>query len=112
MYKKTDKRRIYQLIEMYLSEKIDEAAFCSDFVPSYDTELDYDTLTEEEHTAFSELGKVASRFSEFEEDIKKYPGTYFTKAELKNAILETKEKLKKHFDELKNDGDIDEDVNV
>ena len=107
MYEKTDKRRIYQLIEMYLSEKIDEAAFCRDFVSSYYTELDYDTLTEEEHIDFSELGKVASRFSEFAEDIKKYPGTYFTKEEIKNAIIETKEKLKKHFEELENNGNID-----
>jgi hypothetical protein len=112
MYERTDKRRIYQLIEMYLAEKIDEAAFCSDFVPSYDLELDYDTLTEEEHSAFSELGKVASRFSEFEEDIKKYPGIYFTKEELKKNIIETKEKLKKYFEELQNSGDVDGDINV
>jgi len=38
MYERIDKRRIYQLIDMYLSEKINEAAFCSDFVPSYDLE--------------------------------------------------------------------------
>lgn len=94
MYERIDKRRIYHLIEMYLSQKIDEATFCRDFVFTYDTELDYDTLIEEEYTAFSELGKVASRFSEFDEDIKKYPGTYSTKAELKNAIIKTKEKLK------------------
>ncbi len=97
MYEKSDKRRIYQLIDMYLTQKIDEAAFCADFVPSYDLELDYDTLTDEEHRAFAELGQIASRFSEFEEDIKKYPGVYYTKEDLRQKIIETREKLKKYF---------------
>jgi hypothetical protein len=101
MYERKDKRRIYQLIDMYLAEKIDEATFCSDFIPSYDLELDYDTLTDEEHQALSELGKIASRFSEFEEDIKKYPGIYYTKNELKKKIIETKRKLERYFNELK-----------
>jgi hypothetical protein len=57
----------------------------------------------EEHQALSELGKVASRFSEFEGDIKKYPGVYYTKEDLKQKIIETKEKLKKHFEELQDD---------
>jgi hypothetical protein len=99
MYERSDKRRIYQLIDMYLAEKIDESTFCGDFIPSYDLELDYDTLTDEEHQAFSELGKIASRFSEFEEDIKKYPGVYYTKEELKQKIIETKSKLEKYFKE-------------
>ena len=112
MYERSNKRRIYQLIDMYLAEKINESTFCSDFVPSYDLELDYATLTEEEHQAFSELGKIACRFSEFEEDIKNYPGVYHTKEELKQKIIETKRKLEKHFEELKNSSDIDGDVNV
>ncbi len=106
MYERTDKRRIYQLIDMYLAKKIDEITFCSDFVSSYDLELDYETLTEEEHIAFSELGKIASRFSEFEEDIKKYPGIYYTKDDLMQKIIETKEKLVKFFKELKSNNDI------
>lgn len=105
MYERTDKRRIYQLIGMYLAERINESTFCSDFVPSYDLELDYDTLTEDEYNAFYELSEIASRFSEFEEDIKKYPGVYYTKEELKQKIVETKKKLKKYFDELKDDSD-------
>jgi hypothetical protein len=104
MYQKSDKRRIYQLIDMYLAQKINEAAFCADFIPSYDLELDYDTLTDEEHLVFSELGKIAGRFSGFEEDIRKYPGVYYTKEELRQKIIETKEKLKKYFEELKNNG--------
>ena len=101
MYERTDKRRLYQLIEMYLTGKLDESIFCDDFIHSYDVELDHATLTEEEHQALRELGKVASRFSEFEDDLKKYPGVYFTKEDVRLKILETKERLKSHFDELR-----------
>ncbi|MDN3505827.1 MAG: hypothetical protein P0S96_01190 [Simkaniaceae bacterium] len=94
MYEKTDKRRIYQLINMYLAKRIDEEVFCSDFVPSYDLELDYETLSEEEYKAFDELSIVASRYSGFEEDHRDYPGTYFTKEELMQKVMETKLKLK------------------
>lgn len=97
---------------MYLSGKINESTFCHEFYCSYDLELDYDTLMEDEYKAFYELSEITSRFSEFEKDIKKYPGVYHTKEEVKQKTIKTKEKLKKHFDELKNNGDIDEDVNV
>jgi len=107
-----DKRRIYQLIDMYLDEKINEAAFCHEFYCSYDLELDYDTLTEEEYKAFYELSEITIRFSEFEKDIKKYPGVYRTKEELKKKIIETKEKLVKYFEEFKNSDGSDGDLNV
>ncbi len=102
MYEATNKRRIYQLIDMYLSKKIDEETFCEDFVPSYGVELDYDTITREERKAFSELQTVASRFSPFEEDHKKNPYFFYTKEQLKAKIIETREKLTKYFEELKN----------
>jgi hypothetical protein len=98
MYEKTDKRRIYQLIDMYLSDKINESTFCHEFYCSYDLELDYDSLREDEHKVFYELSEIASRFSEFEEDIRKYPGVYYTKEDLRKKIIETKEKLKKYFE--------------
>ncbi len=93
MYEKTDKRRIYQLISMYLSGQIDESTFCNQFYSTYDLELDYDTLTEEEYKTFYELSEITARFSEFEDDIRKYPGVYRTKNELKQKIIETKNKL-------------------
>lgn len=105
MYERTDKRRIYQLIEMYLSGQIDEVSFCDEFYESYDLEVDHSTLTKEERKAFIELGVVAGRFSEFEEDHKKYPGTYYTKEKLKQQILKTKEDLKQQwfFEEINNE---------
>ncbi len=101
MYEKTDKRRIYQLIEMYLSNKINESTFCYEFYCSYDLELDYDSLLEDEYQAFYELSEITSRFSEFENDIKEHPGIYYSKEELRRKIIETKEKLVKYFEKLK-----------
>jgi hypothetical protein len=89
-FTRSDKRKIYQLIDLLLSHKISESTFCHEFCCSYDLELDYDTLTAEEYKAFSALGEITSRFSEFEEDIKKYPGTYYTKDELKEKIKKQK----------------------
>ncbi|NGX45478.1 MAG: hypothetical protein K940chlam2_00633 [Chlamydiae bacterium] len=94
MYEKTDKRRLYQLIDMYLSNKISEATFCYEFYCSFDLELDYDTLEDDEYKAFYELSEITCRFSEFERDIKSYPGVYRTKEELKQKIIETKDRLK------------------
>ncbi len=113
MYEKTDKRRIYQLIDMYLSDKINESTFCHEFYCAYDLELDYDTLKKDEYKAFYELSEITSRFSEFEKDIKKYPGVYHTKKEVKQKIIETKEKLKKYFEDLENSVDeSDRDSNA
>lgn len=94
MYEKTDKKKLYDLIDMYLSGGIDESIFCSAFCSLYDLEIDYRTLTENEHKAFSELGEVVGRFSEFEDDHEKYPNVYYTKKELNTKIQEIQSKLK------------------
>ena len=104
MHDRSDKRRIYQLISMYLSGDINESTFSDEFYYSYDLELDHSTLNPKEKQAFLDLGEVAGRFSEFEEDINKHPGVYYTKEDLQKKIIETREKLNKYFDEIKNDG--------
>ena len=100
-----DRRRIYQLIDMYLTEAIDDESFCDEFVPLYNVEIDYDCLTNDERKSFSALMTVASRFSEFEEDHQKVPGFFYTKEQLRKKIKETKEKLSRYFAELENSKD-------
>ena len=95
MFKKSDKRRLYWLIDLYLSEEINAWTFCNEFHIIYDIEINYKKLTKLEYEAFSQLAKVASRFTDIEEDLIKYPGVYHTKEELTNAIIEIQEKLKK-----------------
>lgn len=94
MFSKDDKRRLYQLIDMYLSKQITALVFCNEFYYSYDLEIDYNTLSPMEYSAFSELGKVSSRFSQFEEDLEKYSGVYYSEEELNQKVIETKERLK------------------
>ena len=107
MFKKSNKRIIYYLIFEYLSGKIDESTFCGEFHFSYDLELNYNELTDEEYKAFHELVEVSGRFSEYKEDFKKFPGIYYTREELRQKIIETKIKLEKSFDEFVNNIDTE-----
>ncbi|GHV44572.1 hypothetical protein FACS1894180_6080 [Bacteroidia bacterium] len=97
MFEKNDKRRLYQLIDMYLSGIITASVFCDEFYYCYDLELDYETLTDIEQQYFSKLGTVSGRFSEFEEDHKLASKAFFTEEQLKDKIVETKEKLSSSF---------------
>ena len=86
MFEKTDKRKIYWLINQYLSNNMSASNFCNEYYAS-SLEINHDTLTELEDKEFSELGTIASRFDP--------AGTYgaYTEEELKNKILEIKELL-------------------
>lgn len=93
MYKKNDKRRMYWLIEQYLLGKIDESVFCDEFYYSYDLEIGNEVLNKIERETFSELSKVSSRFSQYEEDHKLNSKAFSTAHELREKIIETKKKL-------------------
>jgi hypothetical protein len=77
-----------------LLKKISRWNFCSVYYKSYCLEIDSDTLTDKESKAFDALDEVATRFSDYEEDLRNYPGVYYTKQELDQKIIETKEALK------------------
>lgn len=94
MYEKNDKRRLYRLIDQYLLGKIDEPTFCDEFYYSYDLEINNETLTEVEQQVFAELSNVSGRFSQYEEDQKLDAHAFSTVPELKQKIIETKERLK------------------
>jgi len=94
MYDKNDKRRLYSLIDQYLLGKITEPTFCDEFYYSYDLEIASDTLNDIEQVAFAELSKVSSRFSQYEEDHKLDARAFSTVEELRQKIVETKDKLK------------------
>lgn len=94
MFEKDDKRRLYQLMDMFLSGEITASVFCDEFYYSYDLGIDYDILNDAEQKAFSDLSTVSSRFSEFKEDHEKYPKGFFTEEQLYQKVRETKENLK------------------
>jgi len=97
MYSKDDKHRLYWLIDQYLSSEIDESTFCDEFYYVFDLGIDYSTLSETEYQTFEELDSVSSRFSEFENDHKIAPQAFKTAQELREKIIETKERLKKQW---------------
>ena len=102
MYDKTDKRRLYWLIDQYLSEKIDETTFCNEFHDSFVNEMNYDTLTSFEFDIFRDLSDVSQRFSQYEEDFKLWSG-FVSAQQLKDKTLETKEILKKRWSKMTNE---------
>ena len=73
MFEMNDKRRLYQLINMYLTNEITGKSFCDEFYRSYDLGIDINSLTDVEEVAFAELSTITDRFSEFEEDYIRYP---------------------------------------
>ena len=94
MFEKDDKRRLYQLMDMFLSGKITASVFCDELYYSYDLEIDYNTLNAVEQKAFSDLSPFSSRFSEFKEDHEKCPNAFFTEEQLYQKVKRIKEGLK------------------
>lgn len=92
MYNNSDKKRLYYLIDQYLSGKINETTFCDDFHDTFVNKMDYKNLSDIEFLIFSDLSNASQRFSEYEEDFKLWEG-FITGSELRKKIIETKEKL-------------------
>lgn len=93
MYDTHDKKRLYLLIDLYISHKISARDFCDEYHETYDLETDLNTLTPQETKLFSDLSIIAGRFADIEEDLKHYPGVYFSEKDLSKKILEVKELL-------------------
>lgn len=94
MYAKNDKRRLYQLMDMYLDGVLTASVFCDEFYYAYDLEIADKDLTETERYMFTELDKISSRFSEFESDHQLDPKAFSTEYELRQKILEVRNILK------------------
>jgi hypothetical protein len=86
MYSKKDKRRLYWLIDQYLEGKITERQFCDENYYCFGLELDYEDLTQSEYLIFSDLNKICSRFTEYEEDFKLDSNLFYNKNDLKERI--------------------------
>lgn len=93
MFCKNDKKKLYWLIDQYLSNQISARTFCDEYYHCYDLELERTTLNDHETQAFSDLSKIVNRFTEFTEDLQQYPGVYFNEEQLKQKAIETKKIL-------------------
>ena len=95
MYEQNDKRYLYDLINNYLENKIDEDELCDKIYDSFVHEIDDLTLNDIELEAFSELEKVTKRFSAYEEDHKLDSKAFTTKEEVRQAAIDAKNKLQR-----------------
>ena len=97
MYEKSDKRRLYWLMECYLDGKIDESTFCDEYYYSHDLEIgrNSNSFSIEEKTLFFELEMFLNQFAPDEQFHKRFPGSFWTKQELHYKIRDTYETLKK-----------------
>ena len=96
MYEKSDKRRLYWLMECYLDGKIDESTFCDEYYYSHDLEIgrNSNSFSIEEKILFYELELVADRYSPYEEEHNKCPKAFTTKQQLHDKIRDTYETLR------------------
>lgn len=109
MYPKNDKRRLYQLIELYLSNKITTTLFCDEFYYCYVLELEISDLTDEEKLNFAELDNVTGRYSKYEEDFKLDPRAFNTDKDVYEKAKETRCNLSSQFSALEKEEQLDEE---
>jgi len=82
----TKKEQLYYLLNAYLKKEYDVKTFCKAFEDTFYPDTPSDELTPKEYEIFEKLGEKVVRFSPFEEDLKKYPGVYFSGIDIDNAI--------------------------
>lgn len=87
------KEQLYYLIREYLKENYTTNIFCEQFTNIYCQERHRANLSKLEDMEFDNLNDVTSRYSEFDEDIKMYPGVYFTDEDVRKKVEEVYKKL-------------------
>ena len=97
MFEKNNEKMLYWLIDQYLTDKITAWTFSSLYSECYNLRLDSSLLTDKERKLFDELNIIASRFSDVEDDLKMYPGTYFSEQELQRKVIEVKRSLENEY---------------
>ena len=80
----TAREQLWYLIKGVVNSSYEVTIFCDEFERIYNFETDEEQLSEQERSMFRSLFKMASRFSEFEEDLK-IPNVYFNKEDICNA---------------------------
>ena len=90
MFENNDKRKLYYLMDQFIESKISPETFCDEFYYCFDLELADSGLSHIEEIKFSELSEVSSRYSGYESDHLLDPNAFFSKQELLDKIIETK----------------------
>jgi hypothetical protein len=75
--KKNDKKRLFLLVDRYLSHEITAWIFCREYSEYYKLILEASLLSKEEKNLFSELHSITSKFCDDEDEIKKQAPGFF-----------------------------------
>lgn len=83
------KEKLWYLIDGLQNGVYKISEFCSEFNTTYNVELDYRTLSENEYHQFRKLSEMAGRFSDSEDDLK--TGIFYTEDEVRQKANEIRE---------------------
>ncbi len=97
------KEQLYYLIKEYRKGNYTTNIFCDQFTEIYCNERNEANLSMLENKEFERLNEVTSRYSMYEEDLKMYPGVYFTEEDVQNKVEEFFDTLKSEVKEERED---------
>ena len=90
----TKKQQLYYLLKAFKKEEYDIATFCDELTLAlYFESGGINELDDYEREYFDILGKIANRYSPFEEDYKLYPNAFSTSEEITRVFQEIYPKL-------------------
>jgi len=98
MFEKKDKRYLYWILELYLSNRIDETSFCDAYYSSYNFEIENSSLTKLEQDVFSSIFDSTERFTTSEEDLKESPEYFLDAITLRTNVENYWNKLNYRID--------------
>jgi len=90
------KEQLYYLLREYRKGNYSTPIFCEQFTVIYCHQRHEAELNKREEELFENLNEVTSRYSEFDDDIKMYPGVYKTEHDVKNKVEDVYNNLKEH----------------
>lgn len=93
MFEKNDKRRLYWLMDQYLTGNMSAEEFHDEYYYCFGLELNSLNLTPAEEEAFTALSKISDRFSCIPQDLIDYPGVYYNEQQLREKVIEAKKLL-------------------
>lgn len=88
----TPRKKLYFILENYINKKYSTEYFCDQMYELFDLEVDSNELTKLEYDSFKGLSEVTSRFSPFDEDLKKYD-CYYSEEQVMNKAKGVWKKL-------------------
>lgn len=88
----TGREKLLYLINGLLEGEYETSVFCNEFSRTFDLEMNYEELNEEEMKELSDLSEMAGRFSDDENDLKMLC-VYFDEADIIEKVKYIRENI-------------------